>query len=101
MDQRRNDLLNYLVSQLFKYDFLRKDLRYAQAHGFDSYQDFVQTQRNFIQGFDEQRIQTLEFIRDQLLPVSQVLITDSADFVSPMGFYLSKQGQVIFVVDMP
>lgn len=101
LQTRKQNLLDYVLRQLFELDFVRESSEYARAHGFDSYRDFVQTQTDYINGFNEGSLATMEFLRDQLLPMTEVLISDDLSFIPPRGFYLSKSGKIIFVISLP
>lgn len=96
---RKQELLEFLVNQLFEYDFMKTSLNYAHSVKFESYEDFVQTQTNLINTATDEFLQMLILIKNQILPSCEVLIDDITMFTQPHGFYLDKSGKVIFIVN--
>lgn len=86
--------MNYVLSKITQYHFGRGEppLR------FRNYQDFVNTQVNLINGFNERSVQAMEFLRDQIVPRSRIFDEESQIDFSNHGFVFDREGKVVFIM---
>ena len=71
-DFRREKLLDYILRGMDKYYFDR-GLYNGKVMGFTDYQQFVNKQRSIIYDYDKHSLNTLEELRDLLIPRFKIM----------------------------
>jgi hypothetical protein len=101
---RKQAILNRMIQSLSPYYFppaLTKAANLGQNNvfGFRSYQEFVQAQTNFVNGFSEDNVRTVEVLLNQIVPVSEYLLEEEHMPVgsSLRGLFMSNAGKIIFI----
>lgn len=97
LQQRKQALLNYILEGMDKYAFERGLGFNDEVSGFKSYNEFAQYQLNIINGFNEGSVKTMEFLKDGILPMSEILDEESMTTMDAGRFYFSKDGKIVFV----
>lgn len=88
---RKRDVLNYILASIDEDDFDDgADL------GFDDYRDFENYQRA-VDGTDEYTLQTLEFLKNQVAPISNLMDKETMIEFPASGFAFNTRGEFVFV----
>ncbi len=98
---RKQVLLEYLLNNLkVKYEEEFEDRTEGNgAMGYESYEEFVQYQKGFVETLDEKTLTSLEFLT-KLMPSAQALyVSKFWEDLFTTGFVLNKEGQVVFIVE--
>lgn len=93
LQTRKNNLIQYIFSHLSEDEFNGGSS--DDALGFPNYDEFLQAQQNFINGYNEQSIQTLEFLRDSIIPNINVMDKESMIDFNASGFALNDSGRIV------
>ena len=89
--ERKESMINFLIAEI--------SAEHAKSLGYESYQEFVDTQRTFVHNMNGEQLQTLEFARDKLVPSSRTFNFDTLQGHDIYSLALGKDGKIIFFVN--
>lgn len=104
INSRKQDLVNRILRTLTLGTFTdgtdkRNDRMFL---GFSSYTNFSDFQRNYVNGLSDQQLQAVEFLVNQIAPISRMLPGDDEELYGeseePMrGIVFNSQGLIVFI----
>lgn len=99
LQQRKEALLNYILQSFDQYDFRNDDNtnQLTYTFGFLSYNQFVAHQSAVIDSFNEGSIGTMEFLRNQIIPISETMNDEYTESKNIRGFFFNANNKIIFV----
>lgn len=99
INTRKQNMINYLLDNLDEDEFDRGIQEYGdeQALGFDNYQQFVDYQKAAVNQADEYQLQTLEFLRDKIVPRSELVDKESVSGFQASGMVFDYEGNFVFL----
>jgi hypothetical protein len=100
-DRRKEKLIKFVTSALPNDD----NGIIVEGHmGFHDYDDFVKFQEDYINAMDEEQIITLEFLRNEILPISLIDIAghygdeySQAYTENDIKFYFDAMGRIVII----
>ena len=79
-----------------EYDFNRALTMHPKAMGFRTWGQFRDHQRKIIEQSSEASIETLEFLRDKIVPMASTMDKESMVDFEAEGFCFSKDNRIVF-----
>lgn len=98
LEQRKAELLQYVLEGMSEYDFERANkIAYGgESMGFTTYQKFVKHQRKLISQFDEGSLGTMKFLRDNIMPMAEIMDKEDMFNYDAAGYCFSKSNKIVF-----
>ena len=93
MEQRKTDMINYILGGMRRYDFERADHR-NKIMGFKNYDEFENFQRQHVNKSDEASITSLETLRN-LIPTYSLMDKEYMGDWEADGFAFNKKGRIV------
>ena len=98
---RKQAVLDYILASVSDDEFNRgSDLNVedeGQVFGFNTYDEFVYFQETSINAAEEYQLQTLEFLKNQIIPISKSADLESTSMSDIAGFVFNASGQFVFI----
>lgn len=96
---RKQNMIAYLLASVDQDEFDRGMAEYNtdEVLGFTNYQDFVAYQTAAVNQTDEYALQTLEFLRDKIIPNAELVDKESMAGFEASGMVFNHSGKFVFV----
>jgi len=98
LQTRKQNFLNSVLQNMPADEFRRGLILGDDTFlGYQSYDDFVNTQVNIINGFNEDGLRTLDVLLNQIVPMSSYLDGESAGLRTIRGLVFDRNNRIVFV----
>jgi hypothetical protein len=94
--ERKNGILTFILQQMQKGEFQRgSGNRDGKVMGFCDYQEFVEHQSKTISSINEQTLTTMEWLRDEVIPISLLMDKEYMSDRQASGFCFDSKNRIV------